>query len=63
MNAVSLSGSPIGTVEFEARALQVTHELSDQFPFNLNYNSGFPLGIGVSCYFCSSLHPHTLAMG
>ncbi|KAJ7928449.1 aryl-alcohol oxidase precursor [Mycena leptocephala] len=41
MNAVSLSGSPTGTVEFEARALQVTHELSDQFPFNLDYNRVF----------------------
>ncbi|KAJ6593523.1 aryl-alcohol-oxidase from pleurotus Eryingii [Mycena capillaripes] len=47
INAVSLSGSPIGKVEFDARVLQVTQELSDH-PFNLDYNSGVSLGISWS---------------
>ncbi|KAF7344393.1 Aryl-alcohol-oxidase from pleurotus Eryingii [Mycena sanguinolenta] len=45
---VSLSGSPLGLSEFIPRSLQVTQELPDQFPFNLDYNSGTPIGLGWS---------------
>ncbi|KAJ6495447.1 GMC oxidoreductase-domain-containing protein [Mycena sanguinolenta] len=43
---VSLSGSPLGLSEFVPRSLQVIQELPDQFPFNLDYNSGTPIGLG-----------------
>ncbi|KAJ7190450.1 pyranose dehydrogenase [Mycena pura] len=44
INSVSLSGSrwPI----FENQVIQTTRELSEEFPFNLDYNSGEPLGVG-----------------
>ncbi|KAF7378422.1 GMC oxidoreductase [Mycena sanguinolenta] len=44
INSVSLSGSrwPI----FENQVIQTTRELPDEFPFNLDYNSGEPLGVG-----------------
>ncbi|KAJ7259083.1 aryl-alcohol oxidase [Mycena haematopus] len=44
INSVSLSGSrwPI----FENHVIQTTRELPDEFPFNLDYNSGEPLGVG-----------------
>ncbi|KAJ7099698.1 aryl-alcohol oxidase-like protein [Mycena epipterygia] len=44
INAVSLSGFP-NPVDLDNRVAQVTQELSDEFPFNLDYNSGFPLGV------------------
>ncbi|KAF7341978.1 Aryl-alcohol oxidase-like protein [Mycena venus] len=43
INAVSLPGYP--TVAIESQIEQVTEELADLFPFNLDYNSGFPLGV------------------
>ncbi|KAF7349783.1 GMC oxidoreductase [Mycena sanguinolenta] len=44
INFVSLSGSrwPI----FENQVIQTTRELPEEFPFNLDYNSGEPLGVG-----------------
>ncbi|KAF7366528.1 Alcohol oxidase [Mycena sanguinolenta] len=44
INAVSLTGFP--TVALESMIEEVTQELSDLFPTNLDYNSGFPLGVG-----------------
>ncbi|KAG7440523.1 aryl-alcohol-oxidase from pleurotus Eryingii [Guyanagaster necrorhizus] len=44
INSVSLAGFPSPTVQ--DRVIQVTEELSDEFPFNLDYNSGFQLGVG-----------------
>ncbi|KAJ7243049.1 pyranose dehydrogenase [Mycena rebaudengoi] len=44
MTAVSLNGSP--WPEYQQRVLQVTKELPDEFPFNLDMNSGRPLGVG-----------------
>ncbi|KAJ7134626.1 pyranose dehydrogenase [Mycena epipterygia] len=44
INSVSLSGSrwPI----FENQVIQTTREIPEEFPFNLDYNSGEPLGVG-----------------
>ncbi|KAF7358832.1 hypothetical protein MSAN_01222800 [Mycena sanguinolenta] len=44
INSVSLSGSrwPI----FENHVLQTTREFSEEFPFNLDFNSGEMLGVG-----------------
>ncbi|KAJ7362668.1 hypothetical protein DFH08DRAFT_910802 [Mycena albidolilacea] len=44
INSVSLSGSqwPI----FENQVIQTTRESPQEFPFNLDYNSGEPLGVG-----------------
>ncbi|KAJ6563154.1 pyranose dehydrogenase [Mycena vulgaris] len=42
--SVSLSG--FSWSEFEQRVIQTTNELPDDFPFNLDMNSGQPLGIG-----------------
>ncbi|KAJ7924083.1 aryl-alcohol oxidase [Mycena leptocephala] len=44
INSVSLSGSrwPI----FENQVIQTTREFPEEFPFNLDYNSGEPLGVG-----------------
>ncbi|KAF7366529.1 Alcohol oxidase [Mycena sanguinolenta] len=44
INAVSLPG--FLTKAIENRIEETTQELSDLFPFNLDYNSGFPLGVG-----------------
>ncbi len=30
----------------DGRMIQATKELSDEFPFNMDYNSGYHLGIG-----------------
>ncbi|KAF4576250.1 hypothetical protein EYR36_004227 [Pleurotus pulmonarius] len=43
INAVSLSGFPHS---YNDRVIQTTKELSEEFPFNLDYNSGNPLGVG-----------------
>ncbi|SJL09360.1 uncharacterized protein ARMOST_12738 [Armillaria ostoyae] len=43
INFVSLPGYPRGT---DGRVIQVTKELPREFPFNLDYNSGYQLGIG-----------------
>ncbi len=43
INYVSLPGYPRGT---DGRVIQVTKELPHEFPFNLDYNSGYELGIG-----------------
>ncbi|KAK0186615.1 aryl-alcohol-oxidase from pleurotus Eryingii [Armillaria mellea] len=43
INSVSLAGFPS---PIQDRVLQVTKELSDEFPFNLDYNSGSQLGVG-----------------
>ncbi|KAJ7604451.1 aryl-alcohol oxidase-like protein [Roridomyces roridus] len=44
INFVSLSGSrwPV----FENQVIQTTRELPEEFPFNLDFNSGEPLGVG-----------------
>ncbi|KAJ7106768.1 aryl-alcohol oxidase-like protein [Mycena epipterygia] len=42
--SVSLAGYP--WPEFQRRVIQTTKELPDDFPFNLDMNSGHPLGIG-----------------
>ncbi|KAJ7686500.1 alcohol oxidase [Mycena rosella] len=42
INTVSLSGFP---TPIDGRVIQTTNELSE-FPFNLDTNSGYPLGIG-----------------
>ncbi|KAJ7020416.1 pyranose dehydrogenase [Mycena alexandri] len=41
---VSLSG--FSWTEFERRVIQTTNEFPNEFPFNLDMNSGQPLGIG-----------------
>ncbi|KAG7450004.1 aryl-alcohol-oxidase from pleurotus Eryingii [Guyanagaster necrorhizus] len=43
MNSVSLPGYPR---TIDERVIQVTGELPDEFPFNLDLNSGYHLGIG-----------------
>ncbi|KAK0224247.1 aryl-alcohol oxidase precursor [Armillaria fumosa] len=43
VNSVSLPGYPRGT---DGLVIQATEELPDDFPFNLDYNSGYQLGIG-----------------
>ncbi|KAJ7834873.1 hypothetical protein B0H14DRAFT_3708913 [Mycena olivaceomarginata] len=43
INAVSLPGFTYPVVD--ARVKQVIEEMSDQFPFNRDYNSGSPLGV------------------
>ncbi len=43
INSVSLSGYPCGT---DGHIIQVTKELPSEFPFNLDYNSGYHLSIG-----------------
>ncbi|KAK0224287.1 alcohol oxidase [Armillaria fumosa] len=47
INSVSLPGVLRAT---DGRVIQTTSELPDEFPFNLDYNSGYPLGIGWSPY-------------
>ncbi|KAK0462726.1 aryl-alcohol oxidase precursor, partial [Armillaria novae-zelandiae] len=47
INSVSLPGVSRAT---DGRVIQTTSELPDEFPFNLDYNSGYPLGIGWSPY-------------
>ncbi|KAJ7231169.1 aryl-alcohol oxidase-like protein [Mycena haematopus] len=42
--SVSLTG--FSWSDFEQRVIQTTNELPDDFPFNLDMNSGKPLGIG-----------------
>ncbi|KAJ6582646.1 GMC oxidoreductase-domain-containing protein, partial [Mycena vulgaris] len=42
INAVSLPGF---LLPVDVMVQQVTQELSDEFPFNLDYNSGCPLGV------------------
>ncbi|KAF8133508.1 aryl-alcohol oxidase [Mycena galopus ATCC 62051] len=42
--SVSISGYPY--TDFQNRVIQTTKELPDDFPFNLDMNSGKPLGIG-----------------
>ncbi|KAG6867838.1 hypothetical protein C0993_010411 [Termitomyces sp. T159_Od127] len=43
INAVSLSGFPHS---IDSRVIQTTSQLSEEFPFNLDTNSGNPLGVG-----------------
>ncbi|KAK0222755.1 aryl-alcohol oxidase precursor [Armillaria nabsnona] len=43
VNSVSLPGVPR---TIDQRIIQATQELLDDFPFNLDYNSGYHLGIG-----------------
>jgi len=43
INSVSLSGFP---QSIDARVIQTTKELPDEFPFNLDMNSGKPMGLG-----------------
>ncbi|KAK0229850.1 alcohol oxidase [Armillaria nabsnona] len=47
INSVSLPGVPRAT---DGRVIQTTSEDPDGFPFNLDYNSGYHLGIGWSPY-------------
>lgn len=48
VTSVCLPGFPQGT---DDRILRVTAELPDEFPYNRDYNSGKPLGVGVYRYF------------
>ncbi|KAK0460516.1 uncharacterized protein EV420DRAFT_1641064 [Desarmillaria tabescens] len=43
INPVSMPGYPRGT---DSHVIQTTAELPDDFPFNLDYNSGYHLGVG-----------------
>ncbi|KAK0460466.1 glucose-methanol-choline oxidoreductase [Desarmillaria tabescens] len=43
INPVSMPGYPQGT---DNHVIQTTAELPDEFPFNLDYNSGYHLGVG-----------------
>ncbi|KAK0448896.1 alcohol oxidase [Desarmillaria tabescens] len=43
INSVSLAEYPS---DVDGRVIQATKELSDEFPFNLDYNSGYHLGVG-----------------
>ncbi|KAK0473368.1 aryl-alcohol oxidase precursor [Armillaria novae-zelandiae] len=43
INAVSLPGFPSA---IQNRVIQTTQELSEEFPFNLDINSGYQLGVG-----------------
>ncbi|KAK0241273.1 aryl-alcohol-oxidase from pleurotus Eryingii [Armillaria nabsnona] len=43
INSVTLPGYPRA---IDSHILQATNELPDSFPFNLDYNSGYQLGIG-----------------
>ncbi|TFK36269.1 aryl-alcohol-oxidase from pleurotus Eryingii [Crucibulum laeve] len=43
MTSVSLPGFPQGT---DGRVIQTTKDLKDEFPFNVDMNSGNPLGVG-----------------
>ncbi|KAF9257052.1 aryl-alcohol-oxidase from pleurotus Eryingii [Marasmius fiardii PR-910] len=45
VNSDSLPGFP---TPIDARVLRTTQELPEEFPFNMDYNSGFHLGIGWS---------------
>ncbi|KAK1227552.1 hypothetical protein PQX77_009460 [Marasmius sp. AFHP31] len=45
ITSVGLNGFSIPAVDTRVRKL--TQELPDEFPFNLDYNSGFPLGVDV----------------
>ncbi|KAK0199339.1 aryl-alcohol oxidase precursor [Desarmillaria ectypa] len=47
INSVSLPGVPRG---IDGRIIQTTSELPEDFPFNLDYNSGYQLGIGWAPY-------------
>ncbi|KAK0184544.1 aryl-alcohol oxidase precursor [Armillaria mellea] len=47
INSVSLPGI---SCAMDGRIIQTTSELPDEFPFNLDYNSGHHLGIGWSPY-------------
>ncbi|KAK0459380.1 alcohol oxidase [Desarmillaria tabescens] len=47
INSVSLPGVSRHT---DSRVIQTTSELPDDFPFNLDYNSGYQLGIGWTQY-------------
>ncbi|KAF9256014.1 aryl-alcohol oxidase precursor [Marasmius fiardii PR-910] len=43
ITSVSLSGFP--TPAIDVRVTQMTENLPDEYPFNLDYNSGYPLGV------------------
>jgi len=45
INGVSLPGYP--RVPTDSRVIQTTQNFPDEFPFNLDINSGFHLGIGM----------------
>ncbi|KAK0460578.1 alcohol oxidase, partial [Desarmillaria tabescens] len=47
INSVSLPGVQRAT---DSRVIQTTSELLDDYPFNLDYNSGYQLGIGWTQY-------------
>ncbi len=42
--SVTLPGYPRGT---DGRVIQTTTDLADEFPFNLDMNSGYHLGVGT----------------
>jgi hypothetical protein len=42
--SVSLNG--FAWPDFEGRVIQTTKELPEEFPFNLDMNSGQPIGVG-----------------
>ncbi|KAL0061682.1 hypothetical protein AAF712_011488 [Marasmius tenuissimus] len=45
ITSVGLNG--FSTPAIDTRVRKLTQELPDEFPFNLDYNSGFPLGVDV----------------
>lgn len=45
INFVSMAGNP---TPIDSRVIQTTQQLSEEFPFNLDMNSGKPLGVGAS---------------
>ena len=45
INGVSLTGDVPAVL---ARIVETTRELPEDFPFNLDYNSGRPIGVGES---------------
>lgn len=47
INSVSLSGSPTA---IDGRVIQATTQLGPTYKFNLDMNSGTPLGIGTICF-------------
>lgn len=44
VTAVTLPGYPMST---DDKILQVTRELPGEFPYNRDFNSGSPLGVGT----------------
>lgn len=60
INAVSLSGFPHS---IDSRVIQTTSQLPEEFPFNLDMNSGNPLGVGeLKMFFGQCVHYRNLGI-